>query len=35
MNEAGKTKKEFDEVVKEYSRRTVLGRIGGPEEVLR
>jgi 3-oxoacyl-[acyl-carrier protein] reductase len=33
MNEAGKTKEEFEEVVKEFSRRTVLGRIAAPEEI--
>jgi 3-oxoacyl-[acyl-carrier protein] reductase len=33
MNLAGKTQEEFNEVAKAYSKRTILGRIGSPEEV--
>jgi len=33
LNSAGKTKAQFDKVVGEYSRRSILGRVGDPEEI--
>jgi 3-oxoacyl-[acyl-carrier protein] reductase len=33
LNTAGKTDAEFEKVAQDYSRRTILGRIGAPEEI--
>lgn len=33
LNRAGKTKKEFEQEVREYAGRTILGRVGEPEEI--